>query len=72
MPAARPLMSPQAEADIHDIATCLKLLVAQSLAGPGIPFDAVMPQLFGEGGYAHMKAFVDRAAPGTGEVRAVA
>ena len=69
MPAARPLMSPQAEADLHDIATCLKMLVAQSLASPGIPFWESMSRLFKEGEYEGAKAGIDA---GPDRLRAVA
>lgn len=75
MPSPRPLMTEQTAADIHDIATCLKLMTAQQMVRPGIPFDDVLGQLFGGGGYENMKRFLDQASrtdPGTGELRAVA
>jgi hypothetical protein len=69
MPAAKPLMSAETAADIHDISVTLKLLLAQQLSRPGIPFDAVLGQVFGEGGYENMKRFLDA---GPGDLRAVA
>lgn len=46
MPAARPLMSPETARDIHDISVTLKMILAQQMTRPGIPFGEALNQLF--------------------------